>query len=78
MFPANYSSRQNAGDLLADNRYLLPFDRQDVLFVYQTGIFVCRYQKFSFRVGQIGYVAGNRRAIDMHVQRRQEDADELW
>jgi hypothetical protein len=70
MLPANNSSRKNTRNLLADNRYLVSFNRERVLFIDKARLLVRGHQKLAFGVGDIRYFPGNRGAIDVNIQGR--------
>src|ERR1043165_5921546 len=74
--PADDPAREHARDLLADDRQALALNRQRVLLVDEARFFARRRLEAPARVGHVSDDAGYRRAVDVHVKRREEDADD--
>src|SRR5262249_4079326 len=76
LLPTNNAAGQNAGDLGNSVDHLIALDYDAVWFVQIARIFLRGHHKFAFFVSDINDFAGNGRAIDVHVERRQENADQ--
>src|ERR1035438_401134 len=64
-----------AGDLLEDYRGTLAPHGDHVLFVFRGALLAARHVKLPLAVAHLGDGAGDRRAIHVHVENVQEDAD---
>src|SRR5205085_1381656 len=74
--PADDPPRQNPRDLLTDDLQALPADGQGVLLVDDARFVARRALEAPARVGHVADDAGYRRAVDVHVEGREEDADD--
>ena len=69
------SSSNQSRDLLEDHRLPFAFDGDDVLFIFLGAVRGHRVQEFSFLIAHITNHATNGRAVHVHVEDVQEDAD---
>src|SRR5205085_4543107 len=74
--PADDPPREHSGDLLADDRQALALYGQSVLLVDEARLFARRALEAPARVGHVAHDARNRRAVDVHVEGGEEDADD--
>src|SRR5207237_9236102 len=74
--PADAPAREDARDLLPNDRQPVAFDRQSVLLVYEARVVARGRDEALLRVGHVDDRAGDGRTVDVHVERREEDADD--
>ena len=75
--PTNNPPGDDSGDLRADDRHFFAFDRQRISFVDRLASFARRRIFFALDVIDLRRLSGDRRAVDVNVERRQKNADEF-
>src|SRR5215212_3567196 len=74
--PADDPAREDARDLFADHGHPLALDRQRVLLVDEARVVARGRDEAPFRVGHVQDFARDGRAVDVHDEGREEDADD--
>src|SRR5215212_2755617 len=74
--PADDPAREHARNLFTDHSHPLTPDRQRVLLVHEARVVARGRDEPPLRVGHVDDFARDGRAVDVHVERGEEDADD--
>ena len=78
LFIADNPAGNEAGDLAADDRSMLAFDDQSILFVFDGSGLMAGHQKATFAVKHFPHGARDGTAVHVDVEDVEENADSCF